>query len=392
MVSDQNKIFWRTFFTTLSLFLLAGAGFASGYLFHAHQFPGQSFPVLNQAYQILMDNGLVDPPPDPALEYGMIRGMLQEYGEAHTVFLDPPQHELSTDDLEGKYGGIGVQINKDSQGEWVLFPYADSPAQKAGIQEGDRLLAVDDLHVSTATPSEQIQAQLRGAVGQAVRVSIGRAPDFSAQEHDIRREEIPLPSVTWHLDPDQPQVGVLKVNLVAASTAGEIERAVTDLKERGAQAFVLDLRDNPGGLLDAGIEIARLFLKEGVIIEQQYRDREVQTYKVEQPGKYSDLPLAILINGGSASAAEIAAGAIQRHERAPLVGQPSYGKDTVQLVFELRDKSSLHVTAARWWIPDLIPPIKDHGLQPDFRVDPAVDANGYDLVMQAAIQVLLESL
>ncbi|OGO32290.1 MAG: hypothetical protein A2Z16_09945 [Chloroflexi bacterium RBG_16_54_18] len=392
MGTDKYNIFWKTFLSTLFLFLLAGAGFASGYLFHAHQFPGQSFPVLNEAYQLLIDNGLVEPPADPALEYGMIRGMLQEYGEPHTIFLDPPQHELSTDDLEGKYGGIGVQINKESQGNWVLFPFAGSPAQKAGIQEGDRLLAVDDLLITPNTPSEQIQAQLRGAVRQVVRVSIGRAPDFSTQEFNIRREEISLPSVTWHLALDQPQVGVIKVNLIAASTAGEIERAAADLQERGAQAFILDLRDNPGGLLDVGIEIARLFLKEGVIIEQQYRDREAQTYDVEQPGKFSDLPLAVLINGGSASAAEIAAGAIQQHERAPLLGQPSYGKDTVQLVFELRDKSSLHVTAARWRIPGLNPPIKDHGLQPDILVDPPQDASGYDLVLKAAIQVLLESL
>ncbi len=170
MGNDKYIIFWKTFVSTLFLFLLAGAGFASGYLFHAHQFPGQSFPVLNQAYQILMDNGLVEPPPDPALEYGMIRGMLQEYGEAHTFFLDPPKHELNTDDLEGMYGGIGVQIKKDSRGEWVLFPFADSPAQIAGILEGDRLLAVDDLQVSPSTPFEQIQAQLQQELSEERRL------------------------------------------------------------------------------------------------------------------------------------------------------------------------------------------------------------------------------
>lgn len=392
MVNEKINPFWRSFLLTLIFFLFAGAAFAAGYLFNAHQFPGQSFPVLNQAYQLLLENGLIEPPSDPALEYGMIRGMLQAYGEPNTIFLDPPQHELSTDDLEGKYGGIGVQINKDSQGYWVLYPFADGPAREAGIQEADRLLKVDDLLVSHETTSEQVQAKLRGAVGQVVQLVIGRAPDYQEIEFAIRRLEIPLPSVTWHMAPDQPAIGVIKVNLIAASTAAEIEQAVADLKERGAQAFILDLRDNPGGLLDAGIDIARLFLEEGVIMEQQYRDREVQSYKVEKAGPFASLPLAVLINGGSASAAEIAAGAIQVNGRAPLVGQASYGKDTVQLVFELRDKSSLHVTAARWWIPGLVPPIKDHGLQPDILVDPLVDAHGCDLVMQAAIQALLESL
>lgn len=392
MLKEKFATFWRTFLITLTVFLFAGSAFAAGYLFNAHQFPGQSFQLLNQAYQLLLANGLVEPPAAPALEYGMIRGMLQAYGDAHTVFLEPQQHELSTDDLEGKYGGIGVQMNKDSLGYWVLLPFADGPAQEAGLLEGDRLLGIDDLQVRPDTPSEQVQARLRGAVGELVRVSVGRPPDYEKQEYSIRRAEIPLPSVTWHLSPQQPVVGVIKVNLIAASTAAEIQRAVADLKARGAQAFILDLRDNPGGLLDAGIEIARLFLEEGVIIEQQYRDRQVQVYEVEQAGPFSRLPLAVLINGGSASAAEIAAGAIQAHQRAPLVGQSSFGKDTVQLVFELRDKSSLHVTAARWWIPGLAPPIKDHGLQPDILVDPPTDASGYDLVMQAAIQVLLESL
>lgn len=348
-------------------------------------------PLLNQAYQLLLENGLEEPPADPALEYGMIRGMIQAYGDPYTAFLEPPQARLNHDELAGKYGGIGVQLNKDRQGFWVLYPFAGSPAQKAGLQEGDRLLQVDAQEIKPDTASDLVQAQLRGVVGQAVQVKVGRPPDYTPVEYSIQREEIQLPSVTWRLDADQPLVGVLKVNLIAASTVDEIQRAVTELQGRGARAYVLDLRDNPGGMLDAGIGIARLFLKEGVIIQQQYRGREAQTSAVVKAGALSELPLAVLINGGSASAAEITAGALQRHRRALLIGKPSYGKDTIQLVFELRDKSSLHVTAARWWIPGLNPPIKDHGLQPDILVDPEVDENGFDLALKAAVEELAES-
>jgi carboxyl-terminal processing protease len=182
-------------------------------------------------------------------------------------------------------------------------------------------------------------------------------------------------------------VGIIKVNLIAASTPDEIQQAVADLQARGATHYVLDLRDNPGGLLTAGVDIARLFLDEGIVMQQQYRGKDVETYEVKRPGPLNDIPLAVLINHGSASAAEIAAGALQLHRRAPLIGSPSFGKDTIQLVFVLQDDSSLRVTSARWWIPGLEPAVGDAGLQPDIPVTPSDDPN-IDTALQAAIQAL----
>jgi carboxyl-terminal processing protease len=182
----------------------------------------------------------------------------------------------------------------------------------------------------------------------------------------------------------------MEINLIAASTADEILRAVKDLQNRGASHFILDLRNNPGGLLTAGVDISRLFLKDGLVIEQQYRGQPVESFKVEKPGPLADLDLAVLINRGSASAAEIIAGSLQAHHRASLIGSPSYGKDTIQLVFDLQDGSSLHVTAAQWWVPGLVSPISGVGLQPDVLVE-AGDPNaagGPDPLIQAAIQEL----
>jgi carboxyl-terminal processing protease len=379
------KPFVRGLLSGLGLFLLLAASFIGGYTYHQREFQAQDFPILDQAFTILKSSGLKEPPPDLYLEYGMIRGMMQAYNEPHSYFVDPPQHELSTQQLEGKYGGIGVQMNRDEQGYWVIFPYPDSPAVKAGLLEGDRLLAVDDISVDRETSAETISAAVRGPVGEWVRLSVGRPPDYEALEIEIQRAEVAIPSVTWRLNPDEPRAGVIKVNLMAATTADEIERAIADLQTRQATHFILDLRDNPGGYLTAGVDVARLFLTSGVVLEQQYRDRDVESFRVEKPGPLSDLPLAALINTGSASAAEIVAGALQAYQRAPMIGVHTYGKDTIQLVFVLSDQSSLHLTAARWWIPELQRPLGSIGVQPDILVDPQSDASGVDLVLQAAL-------
>lgn len=380
--------FLRSFTLTLLCVLLLAGAFAGGYLLRARQEAPGSFPVLVEAYSLLEQHGLKDLPPKPELEYGMIRGMVQAYDDPYTVFVDPPQHELESNTLEGSFGGIGTSLEIDSEGYWVLYPFPDSPAREAGLQDGDRLLAVDGLEIAVATPLETVQAAIRGRVGTRVRLTVGRAPGYTALDVTVKRAEIPLPSVTWRLDLERPTLGVIEVNLIAASTADEIRRAAEDLQGQGATHLILDLRDNPGGLLTAGIDIARLFLSQGTVIEQQYRGREVETYRVERPGPLAEVPLAVLINHSSASAAEIIAGALKAQGRAIVVGEPSFGKDSIQLIFELQDQSSLHVTAAHWWVPGLEPPIGGNGVQPDIAAS-GDDPNRPDPVIAAAGQALL---
>lgn len=341
--------------------------------------------MVNEAYNLLEKNALNSLPTPPAIEYGMIHGMTQAYGEPHTVFVEPPQHELQTNSLAGKYGGIGVRMGKDGQGFYVLYPIPDSPAIKAGIQEGDRLLGVNDLPITTDTSEETIAATVRGPVGEKVTIKVGRAPDYTPIAFKIARQEIALPSVTWHLDASEPRLGVVEVNLIAETTPDEVLKAVKDLQGRGAQAFALDLRNNGGGLLDSGIKIARLFLRDGVIIEEQYKSQNAKTYRVEKPGELVDLRLVVLVNENTASAAEIIAGALKANQRAVLVGTQTYGKNTIQSVFTLSDQSSLHVTVARWWIPGVDFPVDGHGLLPD--IAPAADGTT-DPVIAAAIQSL----
>jgi carboxyl-terminal processing protease len=380
--------FRRTFFISFVAFSSLAIAFIAGYLAHDYRNPSGEFKILNESHRILSNHAYDDLPAPPKLEYGMIRGMLEAYGDPYTTFLEPAQNELQADSLQGRFGGIGVHLGRDEAGNVVLFPFPDGPAALAGIQDGDRLVSVEALEVSAGTPMEDVQAAIRGPEGKRVNLKIARPPDFSPLEIQVKREDIPLPSVSWHLDPDEARIGMIKINVIASSTPDEIQAGVADLRERGATHFILDLRDNGGGLLATGIDTARLFLESGVILQQQYRGQAVETFQVEAPGPLSGIPLAVLVNQGTASAAEIIAGALQAHHRALLIGAPTFGKDTIQLVFDLQDGSSLHITAAHWWLPDLDPPLAGIGLQPDILLPP--DASGADPAVTTARNLLLD--
>jgi len=378
--------FRRTFLITFFVTLAVAGIFLSGYALRAWQDSRANFALVHEAYGILQDHAYDPLPTGRALEYGMIRGLLQAYGDPHTSFLEPPQAELESNSLAGRFGGIGVRMGRDAEGNFLLYPFPDGPAAKVGVLDNDRLIQVDDLNITPQTPVDDLQSAVRGPVGEPVSIRVARLPDQLDLTFTIKREEIALPSVTWHLDAGESRAGVIEVNIIADTTAEEIQKAVQDLQAQGATAFILDLRNNGGGLLDAGIEIASLFLKEGVVMEQQYRGQAVKSYPVGKPGPLAEIPLAVLVNGGTASASEIIAGALQAQHRAALIGEPTYGKNTIQLVFFLTDQSSIHVTAAKWWIPGLDAPRPGQGLTPDIAVTPGGPP---DPLIQAAIQNLL---
>lgn len=380
---DTRRLFFLSWFVTLVALL----AFTAGYLTHRTFFSPQAYPLLEEASLILEKHALLDLPEPPGLEYGMIRGMVQAHGDPYTSFIEPAQHELQSNNLAGEFGGIGARLETNTAGEVLLYPLPDSPAQQAGLQDADRLIAVDTLQIELGIGADAIQAAIRGPVGQAVELTILR--DGQELVFSVKRTSFSLPSVTWNIDPDEPRLGVIKITLFSSTTADEIVAAAADLADQRATHYVLDLRDNPGGLLTAGVDAARLFLSEGVVIQQQYRGEDVESFSVERPGPLVELPLVVLVNHGTASAAEILAGSLQAHERAVLVGQATYGKDTLQLVFELADSSSLHVTAARWWVPGLEPPIQDHGLLPDYPIAP--DAPGPRPELPAVLEAFFGS-
>lgn len=344
--TTQRK--WRWLLGLLQVIIVILAA-AIGYLGHdllSHK--TDNLGLLQQAQKILLKNTILEIPEPPALEYGMIQGMLSALNDPHTFFVTPAAHEVASDQLAGSYGGIGVRLERDTAGEWRLYPLPESQALAAGILDGDLLLKVDDLTITQDTDEVILLAALRGPIGEKVSLLIQR--EDVALSFRIRRESVPIPSVVWNLLPEDLTVGLIRVNRIAETTPDEIKTGIQDLQSQGATAFILDLRDNGGGLVDAGVAISRLFLTEGDIVQREFKDEKVKVFEVEKPGPYTDLPLAVLVNGNTASSAEILAGSLASHGRATLIGAPTYGKTTIQYVFDLQDGSSIHVTSGRWWI------------------------------------------
>jgi carboxyl-terminal processing protease len=373
----------------LEMILVAGAFLAGALSAHLIGIDKDPFPLLTEALSLLKQHGLKSLPARNSMEYGMIRGMLQVYNDPYTVFLEPPQHTLQSNQLAGKFGGIGVRLEASTDNYYLIYPLPNSPAAKAGILDGDRLVAVGDQNVQQDMTMDAIQAAIRGPVGGKLILTIARSPKFTPFQVSVIREEIEIPSVTWNLAAENAKVGILQINVIAATTADEITKAIKDLQTRGASYFILDFRNNGGGLVDAGIQIANLFLDKGPIMVQQYRDQPVKTYQVDQPGTFAKIPLVLLVNHNTASAAEIVSGALQAQKRAILIGTPTYGKDTIQLVYTLNDGSSLHVTAAHWWVPGIQEgSIEGKGLQPDIVV--LDDAAHQTELMNTAIKSLIK--
>ncbi len=363
-------------------------GFGGGFASHALLQGERAYPLVAEAHEYLRLYFIEDLPPDLDLERGMIRGMLQVLGDPYTAYVEPQAHELETDTLAGEYGGIGTYVSIDEAGLFHLIPFAEGPAARAGVMEGDVLLAIDEQRLSPETTLEDVGTALRGLAGTPVRLLLAPRQQGGAEfELTITRETIPLPSATGYLLPDEPTIGVILISVFSQKTPTEVQAACDDLTGRGAQALILDLRGNPGGLLDSAVEVARFFLDAGTVVFQQERDGVEQVFRVETPGAAARIPLVVVADGSTASAAEILAAALQANGRAPVVGQPTYGKGSVQLIFDLSDGSSLHITNARWLTPDR-QALDGAGLQPDILVDPTSAAGSGDPILAAAVQWL----
>lgn len=364
---------------------LAALGFATGYMARGLWPPtSDRYALLRESQSLLVDNFFGQLPDEVSMERGMVRGMLQQVGDPYTVYVEPAAHEIETGTLAGEYGGIGAVLSRDQAGKVHLVPFPDGPAARAGVTEGDVLVAVDGQAVGPESRLEDVEAALRGPEGTSVVVTLAPRNPGQRQLHlTITRQVIPLPSVTGYLLPDDPTIGVLVVSVLSEKTPNEIRSSYGDLVRRGAHSMILDLRGNAGGLLESGVDLARFFLASGTVMIEQRRSGPEIVYEILAPGEGSAIPLCVLVDGSTASAAEIVAAALQANQRAPLVGVPTYGKGSVQLIFELRDGSSLHVTNARWLAP-YREILDGKGLQPDIVVEAGDGASIADPFLSAA--------
>jgi len=376
LVRLNEVIPWRIriLLTLVATALIFALGVATG--FGVHWYFTRDNPTAEEVNQfslfwevwwLVKDKFYGDIPAAPTPVYGAIRGALATLQDPYTIFVEPQPRALEKADLQGRFGGIGALVTRSKQGEVILQPMPGSPAERAGVRNGDQLLKVDDTAITTTMKTEEIVLLIRGEVGTQVQLTLQRAGLPQSLVISITRELIETPSVEWRILEQEQAIGYLRIHMFTERTAGETRRALQDLLDKGAQQLILDLRGNGGGVLDAAVDVASEFLESGVILFEERRDQPEKSYTVKSGGLAIQQPMVVLVNGGTASASEIVAGALQDHKRAVLIGEKTFGKGSVQVVFDLSDASSVHITVARWLTPNRHR-IDPEGLQPDIFV------------------------
>ncbi|MAU09673.1 MAG: hypothetical protein CL607_07625 [Anaerolineaceae bacterium] len=348
-----------------------------------------AYGLLSETEDILQRVYLRDLPSPSARAYGAIRGVLDTLDDRNTFFIEPPVAQSEAHVLAGTYGGIGVQIQLSESGDLLLFPFDDSPAMEAGIQDGDQLIAINTGPVNFNMGLDTIDQQLRGEVkeGNGVEITIITNEDGEEQTYYIEFAVINVPSVVWRVL-DETAIGYIQILRFTNRTPDELDLAIEALSNAEVDALVLDLRDNSGGLLAESIEVANRFL-DGGVVTYEIRQSSEETFEATDGGSAVSWPLVVLVNDRTASASELVAGAIQDNQRGIIVGQTTFGKGTVQQIYVLSDGSSIHVTSAEWLTPSRSH-IDGVGLVPDIAMIP--DENGRDVELGEAVRHLNELL
>ncbi len=324
------------------------------------------------------------PATDKDLAYSAIRGMLQAVGDPYTYFIEPSDHEIEEAQLEGRYGGIGAEYVMENGYLVVVAVLEDSPAALAGVRTGDVIVAVDGTEVLGLSQNEAILLIRGKEVGTEAKLTILREGEAEPLTITAVRQEVEVPTVIWELQ--EGGVGYVRITFFGARTRGELNAALKELKSSGANELILDLRDNPGGMVTAAVDVAGEFIDTGVVFYERDKDGNDKVYNARRGGEATSIPLAVLVNRGTASASEIVGGAIQDHDCGMLFGERTYGKGSLQSIHELSDNSGIHITIARWLTPNRHE-IEGAGLVPDVEVIPSEEAlaEGRDPQLEAAL-------
>lgn len=322
------------------------------------------------------------------LYYGAIKGMVSSLEDPYTFFLTPEENKQSKDDLEGKFEGIGAQLGLNNGRIVIIAPLKGSPAEKAGARAGDFINKVDGKSTSNWTLTEAV-SKIRGEKGSTVKMLLERKQkEF---ELAIVRDQIIVESVETDYFKNIVRI---KVNQFGENTNIEWDKAVSEVENKfrngQVKGLVLDVRDNPGGYLESSVYLASEFLKKGdLVVKQESTVSPSKNYYAQRTGRLVDLPVVVLINKGSASASEILAGALRDNKKAKLIGEKSFGKGSVQEAMDLSDNAGLHVTVAKWILPNG-DWINGKGIEPAIKVENKIDekntiTNETDAQLQRAI-------
>lgn len=317
------------------------------------------------------------------LTYGAINGMLAALGdEGHTTFIRADEVDRHRTDLSGTYSGIGAQIGIRDGLPVIIAPFDGSPAAEAGVKPGDIIIEVDGQDVTTWS-LQDIVDHIRGEAGTQVILTLLRPEEGESQEISIIRGEIDSPTATWGSIPGT-DIALVRLSRFSADATEELAAAINAAKAAGAKGLIVDVRGNPGGLLEQAINVTSQFLKDGNVLQQEDAAGNRKLFPVKEGGVATDIPMAVLINRGSASSSEIFAGAIQDHERGVVVGETTFGTGTVLEPFSLDDGSLLMLGTSQWLTANgrLI---RKQGIEPDVIVESPIGAN---LLSPADMQTL----
>ncbi|MDD5433103.1 MAG: S41 family peptidase [Candidatus Pacebacteria bacterium] len=315
--------------------------------------------------------------------YGAVDGMVKSIGDPYTTYFTPSQTESFNEELDGKYEGVGMVVGIKEEQLTVISPFKGTPAERAGLRAGDKILKIGDIFTKDITIEEAVKT-IKGKPGTEVKLLIQRKDWSEPKEFTLKRETIKIPTIELT---SQNGVSIIKIYQFNKILISEFQDTAREILNSGDKKLIIDLRDNPGGYLEVAQIIAGWFLKEGevVVIQDEGVDKEKKQYFSQGPSIFVDYPMIILINEGSASAAEILAGALRDQRNIKLVGQKSFGKGSVQEQIDLSDASSLKVTVAKWLTPNGVSLDKD-GLDPDVEVTDSTST--IDAQLDKAIELL----
>ncbi|MDO8577357.1 MAG: S41 family peptidase [Candidatus Wildermuthbacteria bacterium] len=299
--------------------------------------------------------------------HGAISGMVESLGDVYTVFMDPEEAKKFQDDISGFFEGVGMEIGIREKQLQVIAPLEGTPAKTAGLRPGDKILRIDDISTDGMSV-ERAVTLIRGPRGTKVKLSIFREGWDEPKDFEIQRAVISVASLKWEMK--EGNIAVIKIFQFSEKAGRDFGKAASEIRAQGAQKIVLDVRGNPGGFLQVAEDIAGFFLKSGqtVVIEDFGSGSEQVKHETEGSAVFSETPMVVLINEGSASASEILAGALRDNRGIQLIGKKSFGKGSVQELEQLRDNSFLKVTVANWLTPNGSF-ITDKGLEPDTEVE-----------------------
>jgi carboxyl-terminal processing protease len=321
------------------------------------------------------------------LSEGAIRGMLESLDDPYASFLDPEQFQVESQDFQGFFEGIGAQVGMRDGKLTIIAPIPDTPAERAGIRPGDVILEINKESTANITLLEAV-SKIRGEKGTNVELLVLHLNEEQPETIVVERGVIPLNSVRFSIL--EGGIGHLRIFNFTDTTNQEVEEVLEEFKRSNGEGLVLDLRNNPGGLLRSVVDVASQFLDEGLVLYEIDAQGNRTDWRVKPGGEGRDIPLVVLINEFSASASEVLSGALIDHDRATVIGTTSFGKGSVNTLRQLSDGSGVYFSIARWYTPDGTL-IEGEGITPDVVIEAPPEATE-DIQLQRAIEVLEQKL